>query len=114
MRHRIVLGAVALGLAWLYVKVLTITIGVAVALAAPAGWGSLFTTHLSSVIAWVIICHTAAILIVAVPFSYVIARLYGRVGILLALTLTVALYAFDPLPAVLAYFQTFSEYSGPS
>jgi hypothetical protein len=108
MRQHIVLGAVALGLAWLYVKVLTITIGVAVALATPPGWGSLFTTHVSSVITWLVICHTVAILIVALPFSYVIARLYGRVGILLALTVTVALYAFDPLPGVLAYFQTFS------
>ena len=108
MRRHIVLGVVALGLAWLYVKVLTITIGVAVALATPSWWNSLFTTHVSSVIAWLVICHTTAILIVALPFSYVIARLYGRVGILLALALTVALYAFDPLPAVLAYFQTFS------
>jgi hypothetical protein len=108
MRHHIVLGAVALGLAWLYVKVLIITIGVAVTLAVPPGWGSLFTTHVSSVITWLVICHTAAILIVALPFSYVIARMYGRVGILLALTLTVALYAVDPLPGVLAYFQTFS------
>ena len=108
MRLRIILGAVALGLAWLYVKVLIITIGVAIALAPPPGWGSLFTTHVSSVIAWLVICHTVAILIVALPFSYVIARLYGRVGILLALTLTVALYAVDPLPGVLEYFHTFS------
>ena len=108
MRHHIILATVALGLAWLYVKVLTITIGIAVALATPPWWSSLFTTHVSSVIAWLVICHTTAILIVALPFSYVIARLYGRVGILLALALTVALYAFDPLPAVLAYFQTFS------
>ena len=108
MRHRIVLGAVALGLVWLYVKVLIITIGVAVALAPPPGWGSLFTTHVSSVITWLVICHTVAISIVALPFSYVIARLYGRVGILLALTLTIALYAVDPLPGVLEYFQTFS------
>jgi hypothetical protein len=108
MRHRIVLAAVALGLAWLYVKVLIITIGVAVALAPPPGWGSLFTTHVSSVITWLVICHTVAIFLVALPFSYVIARLYGRVGILLALTLTVALYAVDPLPGVLTYFQSFS------
>jgi hypothetical protein len=108
MRHHIFLGAVALGLAWLYVKVLTITIGVAVALATPPWWNSLFTTHASSVITWLVICHTTVIFFVALPFSYVIARLYGRVGILLALTLTVALYAFDPLPAMLAYFQTFS------
>jgi hypothetical protein len=108
MRHHIILGAVALGLAWLYVKVLIITIGVAVALPTPPGWSSLFTTQVSAVTAWVVICHTSAIFIVALPFSYVIARLYKRVGILLALTLTVALYAFDPLPAVLAYFQTFS------
>ena len=108
MRHHIILAAVALGLAWLYVKVLTITIGIAVALATPPWWSSLFTTHVSSVIAWLVICHTTAILIVALPFSYVIARLYGRVGILLALTLTVALYAVDPLPSVLEYFQTFS------
>jgi len=106
MRHRVVLGALALGLAWLYAKALIITIGVAVAQPTPPWWSSIFTSHVISVIVWIVTCHTMAVLIVALPFSYVIARLYGRAGVLLALTLTVALYVFDPLPAVLAYFQT--------
>jgi hypothetical protein len=108
MRHRIVLCAVALGLAWLYATVLVITIGVAAAQATPLWWSSLFTTHVSAVIAWIVLCHTTAVLVVALPFSYAIALVYGRVGALLALTLTAALYAFDPLPAVLMYFQTYS------
>jgi hypothetical protein len=108
MRHRIILGAFALGLAWLYLRVLVLTIGVAVALAPPTWWSPLFTSHQSAVITWVVVCHTSAVIIVALPFSYVIARLYGRVGILLALALTIALYAFDPLPSVIAYFHTYS------
>lgn len=108
MRHRIFLGVVALGLAWLYAKALIITIGVALARATPLWWSSVFKSHITSVILWIVTCHTMAVLIVALPFSYLIARLYGRAGVLLALTLTVALYSFDPLPSVLAYFQTFS------
>jgi hypothetical protein len=108
MRHRIVLGAVALGIAWLYLRVLVLTIGVAVALAPPTWWSPLFTTHQSAITTWVVVCHTSAVIVVALPFSYFIARLYGRVGILLALALTIALYAFDPLPSVIAYFHTYS------
>jgi fucose permease len=111
MRRRIVLGALAVGLAWLYVKVLIFTIGVALAQAPPPWWGPLFTIHVIAVSAWVVICHTTAVLIVALPFAYLIARLYGRAGVLLALGLTIALYAFDPLPAVLTYFHTFSTHT---
>jgi hypothetical protein len=108
MRYRIILGALALGLAWLYYELLVLTIGVALGQAPPTWWSPLFTAHLSAVSTWIVLCHTGAVLVVALPFSYVIARLYGRIGVLLALALTVVLYSFDPLPALLAYFQTYS------
>ena len=111
MRHRIVLDVVALSLAWLYFKILVVTIGVASAQALPPWWNQLFTTHMSAVITWIVVCHTTAVLIVALPFAYIIARLFRRVGVLLALGITIALYAIDPLPAVLAYFQTYSTHT---
>jgi hypothetical protein len=109
--RRIVLGVLALGLAWLYVKVLVVTIGVAAAQEPPLWWSPLFTTHMSAVLTWMVLCHTTAVLIVALPFAYTIARLYGRVGVLLALAITIALYAIDPLPAALAFFQTSSTHT---
>jgi hypothetical protein len=108
MRYRVILVALALSLGWLYVEVLIVAIGVATALALPPWWNQLFTTRLSAVTTWIVLCHTAAVLLVALPFAYAIARLYGRIGILLALGLTMALYAIDPLPAVLVYFQASS------
>ena len=111
MRHRIILGVVALSLAWLYVKVLVLTIGVASAQALPPWWNQPFTVHINAAITWIVVCHTAAVLVVALPFAYAIARLYGRIGILLALGLTMALYAIDPLPAVLEYFHTSSTHT---
>jgi hypothetical protein len=105
MRYRMILIALALSLGWLYVKVLIVAIGVATALASPPWWNQLFTSRLSAITTWIMLCHTAAVLLVALPFAYAIARLYRRIGILLALGLTIALYAIDPLPAVLAYFQ---------
>ena len=60
----------------------------------------MFPTHLSSVILWMALCHTVAIHLVALPFAYVIARLYGRVAVVLALAITFALYTIDPLPGL--------------
>jgi hypothetical protein len=111
MRLRIVLGAVALFLAWLYAEALVLTIGVASAQAPPVWWIHIFPTHVSAVVTWIVTSHTAAIVIVALPFAFVIARLYGRIGVLLALGLTIGLYVIDPLPAVLANFVQSSSHS---
>jgi hypothetical protein len=111
MRIRLILGAVALGLAWLYVETLVLAIGVATADAPPLWWIQLFTTHVSAVVAWIVMCHTTAILVVALPFAYVIARLYGRIGVLLAFGITIGLYVFDPLPAVIENFVNSSTHS---
>ena len=81
MRDRIVLGVVALSLAWLYVKVLVVTIGVASAQAPPLWWNQLFTTHASAVITWIVLCQTTAVLTVALPFAYTSARVHTRVGV---------------------------------
>jgi hypothetical protein len=107
MKHRIVLWAAALGVAWLYVEALVFVIGIAMAKAPPAWWGHVFAAPVIAVITWTVLCHTTAILIVAFPFAYVIARIYGRVGIVLAMAVTVVLYAMDPLPAVIAYFNSY-------
>jgi hypothetical protein len=104
MRKRIVLGVVALCLMALYAELLILLIGFALALPFPSWWGQLFRSHLWAVISWVVLCHTAAILLVALPFAYIIARLYGSVAIPLALAITVVLYAIDPLPAVMSSF----------
>jgi len=108
MRQRIVLGVLAIGIAGLYVELLLRTIGVAASLPPPSWWSHVFQTHISSVILWMVLCHTTAILVVALPFAYVIARLYGRVAVLLALAITFALYAADPLPTLISYFGGFS------
>jgi len=108
MKHYIHLCAVALGIAWLYAEALALTIGVAVSLSQPSWWASLFPTHTAGIAAWMVLCHTIAILVVALPFAYAIARIYGRLGIVLALGLTLVLYGFDPLPAVVSTFQSSS------
>jgi len=104
MKKRIVLGVVALGLMGMYVELLVQLIGVALALPFLRWWVQLFPSHLWAVILWAMLCHTTAILLGALPFAYVIAPLYGRVAVLLALAVTVLLYAIDPLPFVLSSF----------
>ena len=108
MRQRIVLGVLAIGIAGLYVELLVLTIGVAASLPPPSWWSHVFPTHVSSAILWMVLCHTTAILVVALPFAYLIARLYGRVAVLLALAITFALYAVDPLPTLISHFGGFS------
>jgi hypothetical protein len=108
MRQRFVLGVVALGLMALYAELLVLFVGVALALPPPPWWGRLFPSQLGAVLLWVVLCHTTAVLLVALPLSYVIAQLYGRVAVLLALAITAVIYVINPLPVVLSSFAGFS------
>jgi hypothetical protein len=110
VRHRVVLGAVALALALLYTEALVLTVGVTAALAPLPSWYHLFSTRAGAVMSWTAVWHTMAVLVVALPFAYVIARIYGRVGVLLALTLTGVIYAIDSPAFTIAQFNTFSTH----
>jgi hypothetical protein len=104
MTKRIVLVVLALGLAWLYMWVVTTTIAYAASQPSPPGWGALFNSRGSEVLAWLVFVHTLAVLLASLPFAFAIERLYGRVGVWVALALTVAVYSATLAPFVVGAF----------
>jgi hypothetical protein len=110
MRRRFGLAILAMGILWAYLDALVFVIGYAMAPSVPAAWGSAFASHLSAVRAWAILCHTAAVLLVALPFAFLINRLYGRYGVLMAFTLTIVGYVMTDLPVLFTYFDILSPY----
>ena len=110
MRPRVVLTILTAGLAVLYAYVLIYVIGIAASLARPAWWDAVVPTHLLSVRTWALSCHTAAILLVSLPFALVLARLFPRRGVWVALAITVAIYGWLDLPGQLEYFGYVSAY----
>ena len=78
--HRALLVVIALVALYLYSYFLVFVIGHFLAQPSPAWWDPLFSTRAHAVLAWLVLCHSAAVLIVSVPFAYVIHRTYGRYG----------------------------------
>jgi hypothetical protein len=104
MLNRIVLVALGVGLAWLYMWVVSVATGYAGALPTPAWWDPLFTSRGSGVLTWLVTVHTFAVLLASLPFALAIYYLYGRPGVWVALALTVAVYSLIILPSAVTFF----------
>lgn len=108
MRTTLVVLVSCIALFWVYNPVLVWTIGHALALPQPSGWNGLFPSRLSGVLAWMQLAHTAAIVVASIPFAFLIAHFYGRRAAGLALLITLFTFALFSLPALVAYFATYS------
>jgi hypothetical protein len=58
----------------------------------PAAWVSLFANRLSGVLAWMIVVQTLAVLVISIPFAFVVARFGGRYAPVVALAMTLVLF----------------------
>lgn len=97
--RRALLVIVALVALYLYSYFLVFVIGHFLAQPQPAWWGSMFSTRLHATLTWMVACHSAAVLLVSIPFAYLIHRTYGRYGPLVALGMTLTLFVLFALPA---------------
>jgi len=104
MIKRIALVALAIGLALLYMGVLPVTTIYASALRVPPWWSQLFFARTSGILAWLVTVHTFAVFFASLPFALAINLIYGRMGVWVALALTVAVYAVTTLPSVVSFF----------
>ena len=104
---RIVLLIAVVGLLYIYNYALVWGIGHAMALPIPSGWRSSFPTRLSGTLTRMILVHTLAVAIISVPFALLIARFGGRLAPVIALAMTLTLFAVFSLPPLIAYFGTF-------
>jgi hypothetical protein len=93
MTRRLVLIGVTLVLAWIYMLALVTVIGHAAALRSPSWWNALFSSRVNAILSWMVTVHTFAVLAVSLPCAFLIERMYGRSGVLVAMAVTVTLYA---------------------
>src|SRR5476651_845333 len=92
MTKRLVLVGLAVVLALMYAVALPTVIGHAAAIPIPCWWNPLFSSQVSAILSWLVTVHTFAVLVASLPFALAIERIYGRTGVWIALTLTIAVY----------------------
>jgi hypothetical protein len=98
--RRALLTVIALVALYLYSFFLGAGIGYALAQPHPGWWESMFSTRGYATLTWMVLCHSVAVLVVSVPFAYLIQRLYGRYGPAVALAMTLTLFVVFALPAL--------------
>ena len=106
MRRRLLLLLAAVGLGWIYLLAFTFAVGVAATQATPRWWLGLFSKPATSALIWLALAHAVAIALVSLPFAWIIGRMYGRLGVPLALAITVTICAFIEIPAMSQDFRT--------
>ena len=102
--RRVLLALAALIVLYLYSFCLVAGLGYALSRAPPAFWGPLFASRDAAILAWMVACHTAALLGVSLPFAYLIHRLYGTLAPAVAFTMTLVLFLGFALPALWGSF----------
>ena len=111
MRRGIVLGIVAVGLAYLYVAALVFGVGVNAAQRVPAWWLEAFPTRPSAVHFWIVISHVLVVLLVSLPFAWIIARAYGRrFSLLLAVAIALMIWGLFEAPQMFDAFGSGGAY----
>lgn len=104
--RRLVLFLTALALGWIYLIVFIFAAGVAAAQVTPRWWLGIFTKPAHSVLIWLALLHAVAIALVSLPFAWIVSRLYGRLGVLLAFLVTATICAAVEIPAMSGDFST--------
>jgi hypothetical protein len=102
--RRVLLALAALVILYLYAYGLVLAFGFALSRPPPLSWGHLFATADGAALAWMVVCHTAALLAVSLPFAYLIHRVYGRQAPAVAFTMTLVLFLAFSVPALWVSF----------
>jgi hypothetical protein len=98
VRRVILLGIVAIALAYLYILALVYGIGVNAAQRVPAWWSEFFSTRPSSVRSWVFISHAVVVLLVSMPFAWVVVRAYGRFSVRVSAAIAIIIWGLFEAP----------------
>jgi hypothetical protein len=95
MFRRLTLVVLTVALGWLYWSLLVAAIGFAAALPVSGLWLSLFPTRQAALLTWMVTVHTLAILLVSIPFGFLIQWMWGRRGVVVALAITLAVFSLQ-------------------
>ena len=58
----------------------------------PSWWGRMFSTRGGAVLTWLVLRHTVAVVVVSLPFAFLLRWLYGRYSPTVALAMTLAIF----------------------
>ena len=106
MRRVSILSIVAIGLAYLYVLALVYGMGVNAAQGVPAWWSEFFSVRHSAIRSWVLISHVVVVLLVSMPFAWVIVRAYGRFSFWVSLSIVIVIWGLFEAPLMLDAFRS--------
>jgi hypothetical protein len=92
VRRDLVLTAVAAGLVVLYLVAFVYMVAFVAIQPTPVWWQNGFGTDRSAQLAWLFSFHAAGVVLVSIPFAFVIARVYRRFGVLVACVVTLVVW----------------------
>jgi len=98
VRRRIILVIAAIGLVYLYVLALVYVIGVIAAQRVPAWWAHVFSTRRSAGLSWLLITHFAVVVLVSLPFAWIVVRAYGRFSVAVSFTFALIIWGLFEAP----------------
>jgi hypothetical protein len=101
VRQRVILAVAAVPIAYVYLLALTYATGFAISVFPPRWWLAAFPSSGTAVLSWVSFAHTLAVVVVSVPFAWVIGRLYGRLSLYVAIAVGVVIWLLFETPAVI-------------
>lgn len=106
MRRVFILSIVAIGLAYLYILALVYGIGVNAAQGVPAWWSEFFSVRHSAIRSWILISHVVVVLLVSMPFAWVMVRAYGRFSVWVSLSIAIVIWVLFEAPPMLDAFRS--------
>jgi hypothetical protein len=106
LRRRLFLILAAVALGWLYLLAFAYAAGVAAAQATPKWWLGLLSKPANSALMWVTLAHMIGVTLVSLPFTWIIGRMYGRLGVPLALAITATICTFIEIPVMSQDFRS--------
>src|SRR5579863_2544181 len=104
--RRLVLFLTSVALGWAYMIAFAFAAGVAAAQLTPKWWLGSFPEATHAALIWLALVHVISLLLVSLPFAWIINRLYGRFGVVLACLVTATICATVEIPAMLEDFST--------
>jgi hypothetical protein len=102
--RRILLALAALVMLYLYAFGLVVAFGYALSRPPPLSFEHLFAHADGAALAWMVVCHTTALLAVSLPLAYLLHRIFGTHAPAVAFTMTLVLFLGFSVPALWVSF----------
>jgi hypothetical protein len=104
-RRSLLLTIAAVMLAALYAVTIVTVMGFVAALAIPKWWLQPLPYWRASVLAWIFLTDLATVLLVSLPFAWVVTRLYGRAAVAVGFVIVAVVWGALVVPSITASFE---------